>query len=56
MSSSDNIDARMGRKPGTTQKFHASEIYCASSKYYAIVLQISMPNLHESPHCLIFHK
>jgi hypothetical protein len=28
MSSSNNIDARIGRKPSTTQKFHAtSEIY-----------------------------
>jgi hypothetical protein len=30
MSSSDNIDARIGRKPNITQKFHAtSEIYGA---------------------------
>jgi hypothetical protein len=57
MSSLDNIDARIGRKPSTTQKLHAtSEIYGASNKYYATVLQTSMPNLHESPHCLIFHK
>jgi len=44
-------------KPNITQKIHAtSEMYGASNKYYAIVPQTSMSNLHESPHCLIFHK
>jgi hypothetical protein len=43
MSSSDNIEARIGKQPSTTQKFHATiEIYGASNKYYAIVLQTSM--------------
>jgi len=57
MSSSYNIGAIIGRKLNTTQKFRAtSEIYGASNKYYAIVFQTSMSNLHESPHCLIFHK
>ncbi len=38
MSSSNNIDARIGRKLSTTQKFHATlEIYGASKKYYAII-------------------
>jgi hypothetical protein len=38
MSSSNIIDARIGRKPSMTQKFHAtSKIYYASNKYYAIV-------------------
>jgi hypothetical protein len=57
MSFLDNIDAKIGRKPSTTQKFHATlKIYGASNKYYAIVFETSMSNLHESPHCLIFHK
>ncbi len=32
------------------------KIYGASNKYYAIVFQTSMSNLHEYLHCLIFHK
>jgi hypothetical protein len=57
MSFSDNIDARIGKNPSTTQKIHATlEIYGASNKYYAIVLQTSMSNFHESLHCMIFHK
>jgi hypothetical protein len=43
------------KKPITTQKIHAtSEIYGASNKYYAIVLETSMSNLHESPHVRSF--
>jgi hypothetical protein len=57
MSSLENIDARIGRKPSITQNIHAtSKIYGASNKYYASILQTSMSNLHEYPHCLIFHK
>jgi len=38
MSSSNNIDVRIGRKLSTTQKFHATlKIYGASKKYYAII-------------------
>jgi len=57
MSSSNNIDARIGRSL-TQQKNNnvTSEIYGASNKYYAIVFQTSMSNLQESPHCLIFNK
>jgi len=47
MSSSNNIGAKIGKKLSTTQKICATlEIYGASKKNYAIVLQTSQ----------IFHK